>query len=209
MPSETNNRGLPPTSIVRRVSARARNLILKHWERGPDGGFAAMPYDAGDGKKTIAWGHVIRLTDRIIPPIDEACAERLFSADLGDVEVYLSALIPPAAPQCLFDAAGCLAFNVGIGDIDHGLRTKAALRAADPMAFARVAPEWRFSVGQPKAGLVRRRAEEAALTLGRSDEAILAIRRTLDALRSSAVLGLSPAVLLNLAAGRTLAKGAE
>lgn len=193
-----------PASIVRRVSQRARKLILKHWERGPDGGFAAEPYDAGDGRKTIGWGHVIRLQDCIIPPIDEARAQALFDADVGDVEVYISALMPPAAPQRLFDAACCLTFNVGIDHVDHGQRTKAAIRAADPMAFARVCPEWRLSRGQPMAGLVRRRAEEAALALGRSDEAILRIRETLGGFSSAGVLGLSPTALLNLSAGQTI-----
>jgi hypothetical protein len=51
---------------------------------------------------------------------------------------------------------------------------------------------------------VRRRAEEAALALGRSDEAILRIRETLGGFSSVGVLGLSPGALLNLAAGQTV-----
>lgn len=188
----------------RLLSARTTGLILKHWEQGPDGGFAPEPYDDGGRVMTIGWGHAVRMTDRIIPPIDEARAELLLADDLRTVELFLAGLVPRDAPQCVWDALVCLTFNVGVGHLDRAPRTLAAIRSGSPLAIGRAVLQWHFQRGRSLAGLLRRRTEECALALGRDDHAILAIREQLAGLSSSTVIALKPAALLSLAAGRAV-----
>ena len=57
--------------------------LLKTFEKGPKGGFAAWPYVCPAGKQTIGWGHVIRPQDRIRPPLSKDQADALLQADLN------------------------------------------------------------------------------------------------------------------------------
>lgn len=191
-------------SLPRTLAAQPRDLILRHWEQGPGGGYAAQPYDDGGGIMTIGWGHRISISDRIIPPLDAAGAERLLAADIDVAAIWADAHVPADAPPAFFDAVVLLAFNAGIGKLDRAPHTLAAIRSGDTLQFARMVLQWRFQKGRPLAGLIRRRAEEVTHAFGRTPAAVLAVRETLGGLSSSAVIAMKPLHLLSLAAGRTL-----
>ena len=59
--------------------------LLKHYEQGPDGGFAPSIYRCSTGHRTIGWGHRLQPSERFPQPFSEADAERLLAADVARV----------------------------------------------------------------------------------------------------------------------------
>lgn len=126
--------------------------------------FSAEVYRCPAGRLTIGYGHVVLKTDRIAPPITEAFAEQLLTADLSWVEEDLNALAVPLA-QHQFDALASLVFNIGRGAF-AGSTLRRRLLAGDMERAANQFPRWVFANGKVLPGLTRRRAAEAALFRG-------------------------------------------
>jgi lysozyme len=136
--------------------------ILKHYEQGPRGGFAARPYDDGVGVMTIGWGHAI-LKGEHFEEIDEYEAEELLRQDVRRFEAAVNNLGVPIT-QDQFDALLCLAYNIGVGAF-AGSSVARCVRIGDmPKAGAHF-EDW-VKGGSPLKtllGLVRRRKVERRL----------------------------------------------
>ena len=151
-------------------SAAALDL-LKAFEQGPKGGFAAMPYLCPAGKQTIGWGHVLKAGDNIRPPITAEQADDLLRADLArfaqGVDAHTKTV--PLTPS-MFDALVSFAFNVGLTNFsDSTLLAK--LKRNDYVGAASEFLRWN-KARDPNtdklkvfAGLTRRRTAERTLFL--------------------------------------------
>ena len=139
--------------------------LLKEFEQGPDGGFAAKPYRCPAGYLTIGWGHRIRTSDQFQPPISLAEAESLLRKDLRNYAItpgLLGANIP--LTQSMIDALACFMFNVGVGAfLGSTLREK--LIQGDYAGAGDEFKRWNKAAGKALAGLNRRREAERALFL--------------------------------------------
>ena len=145
--------------------------LLKEFEQGPKGGFAAMPYFCPAGKQTIGWGHVIRPSDNIKPPISAEEAERLLRVDLA---VFANGVAEHthAVPltQSMFDALASFAFNVGVANFS-GSTLLSKLKRKDYVGASGEFLRWNKArdpkTGKPKVlpGLSRRREAERRLFL--------------------------------------------
>jgi lysozyme len=98
-------------------------------------------------------------------------ADTLFARDLAEVEMGVNLLLAgKPATQNQFDALVCFAYNVGL-DIDdddkaEGLGDSTLLRkhlAGDYAGAQAAFASWVYNDGKKMNGLIRRRAEEAAL----------------------------------------------
>jgi lysozyme len=89
--------------------------LLKLWEKGPKGSFAKEIYICSGGKKTIGYGHVVKKSDSIAPPIDSIAAEELLILDIKTSENAVNFLVKVELTQNQFDALVCFTFNVGVG----------------------------------------------------------------------------------------------
>lgn len=145
--------------------------LLKEFEQGPTGSFAAMPYLCPAGKKTIGYGHVIRPTDHFRPPLSADQAEALLRADLEFFAQGVADLIRTIPlTQSMFDALCCLAFNIGPSNFSGStLLTK--LKRRDYVGAAAEFLRWN-KARNPKTGkldvlpgLSRRRDAERQLFL--------------------------------------------
>lgn len=161
---------------VLEASHKAHDLIMK-WE-----GFRAQAYpDPGTGGKpwTIGYGST---TDEQGAPIQPGTVwpkARAMSRLMADVAVFERGvqLLVGDAPttQDQFDALVSFAYNVGL-DIDdddkaEGLGDSTLLKkhlAGDFDGAAREFGKWVNAGGRPLPGLVKRRAEEAALYRGQA-----------------------------------------
>lgn len=96
--------------------------LLHHWEQGPHGGPALVPYRCPAGKWTNGWGHV--LPEGWQGTITPAVADQQLEEDLtwacDDVERHVT--VPLSQNQ--FDALVCFTFNIG----KHGFDTSTLLR---------------------------------------------------------------------------------
>lgn len=144
--------------------------LLKEFEQGPHGEFAATVYRCPAGHATVGWGHVIRPNERIETPLSEADANRLLAADLGRFAPAVAAALHVPVTQAMFDALVCFAFNVGLGAL-LGSTLLARLNNGDYAGAADQFRRWTKArdprTGQRKtlAGLVRRREAECDLFL--------------------------------------------
>ena len=119
-------------------------------------------YDDGVGVWTIGWGHV----DGVRPgqTITEKQAEQLLTNDLARFEAAVDRAVGDSADDNQFDAMVLLAFNIGIAAFMRSTVLKAHLRG-DYDSAARAFALWNKAGGRVLRGLVKRRAEEAALYL--------------------------------------------
>ena len=145
--------------------------LLKTFEKGPKGGFAAWPYVCPAGKQTIGWGHVIRPQDRIRPPLSKDQADALLQADLNGFAQGVAEqthLIP--LTQSMFDALCVFAFNVGLSQFS-GSTLLSKLKSRDYYSASEEFRRWNKArdpkTGKPKVlpGLSRRREAERRLFL--------------------------------------------
>lgn len=134
------------------TSQRGINLI-RGFER-----FEANPYRCPAGLLTIGYGHVIRKTDCIVPPLTLLGAEALLRNDLAPIEIYLSGVLP-GIPQNEFDALASLIFNIGLGAFEKSTLFK-LLKAGNKLGAAAQFLLWNKVKGQSLAGLTRRRTAE-------------------------------------------------
>lgn len=149
-------------AVMRRTASPACHELIKRFE-----GFSATPYRCPAGKLTIGFGHVIKMTDRIVPPINQVRAIELLVDDLAPVEIYLTGVLPDI-PQHQFDALASFAYNAGIGALDKSTLLK-RVKAGDVAGAGAEFGKWTKArvngVLTDLPGLVKRRAAEAALFL--------------------------------------------
>ena len=136
--------------------------LLKHWEQGPQGGFAATTYKCPGNKNTIGWGHVIKVTDNITPPITLAQAESLLRSDVEWACEAVNKWVRLELTQNQFDALVCFVFNVGATNFKSSTLL-AVLNQGRldlvPAQFIR----WNKSNGKVIKGLTNRRIAEVLL----------------------------------------------
>ena len=148
--------GLPKGGADRTISERGLSLI-KEFE-----GLRLTAYpDPGSGGEpwTIGYGH----TKGVKPGqrITEAEADAFLREDVARFEAAVNRLAP-ATTQAQFDALVSFAFNVGEGALGGSTLLKKH-NAGDHAGARREFGRWVNAAGRRMAGLVRRRAAEAAL----------------------------------------------
>lgn len=148
---------------MEKLKLGARGLaLLKHWEQGPQGGFAAIPYKCSALKETIGWGHVIKSTDNFNYPISLAVAEALLKKDVACSEEAVNKNVKVPLTQNQFDALVCLVFNIG----EAGFKSSTLLKFLNQGKFDLVPAQftrWNQSNGKVLQGLANRRMSEVLL----------------------------------------------
>jgi lysozyme len=142
--------------MSRQISSAARGR-LKKLE-----GLSLSAYDDGVGVLTIGYGHTgdVKLFDKLT----EAQADQLLMKDLARFESGVANLVSAETDDPQFDAMVLLAFNIGLAAFARSTVLKAHNRG-DYDSAARAFALWNKAGGRVMRGLVRRRAEEAALYL--------------------------------------------
>ncbi len=88
--------------------------LLRQFEGGPQGGFAAVPYRCPAGHLTVGWGHrLLPADEHLIFPLTEAQAHDLLKRDVASIANRLAAKVQVPLTQSMFDALVSLAFNIG------------------------------------------------------------------------------------------------
>ncbi len=143
--------------------------LLKEFERGPNGIFAATPYRCPAGKLTIGWGHVIR-NEGFNKPLTEQQADDLLRGDLSYFSKGIDAYINVPITQSMFDALCCFAFNIGLfallgSTLWKELSEKDYQSAADQFLRWDKATNPKTGKKESLPGLLRRRVAERTLFL--------------------------------------------
>lgn len=149
--------------------------LLKEFEKGPNGDFAAEPYTCPAGKTTVGWGHVVRSDDRFTYPLTEERADGILRRDLERLAEQIQRVIRPSVlrsiKQCQIDALLCFAFNVGFGAFSSSTLL-AKINQGDYLGAADQFPRWN-KARDPKTGTM---IELAGLTSRRKAERDLFLR---------------------------------
>jgi lysozyme len=147
--------GVPRDEPAQQRATSAGLDIIKRFE-----GLRLKAYQDTGKVWTIGYGH----TGAHAKPgnvITEAQADALLVADVAEAEAAVRKLFP-VTTQNQFDALVSFAFNLGEGQVSGStLRTKH--NAKDYAGAANEFARWRFDNKVELAGLVKRRAAEAAL----------------------------------------------
>ena len=146
--------------------------------------FEPKAYLCPAGKWTIGYGHVIRQSEPQLrtKTLTRGEAEQLLRADCHTAEIYLSAVLPDWVRPHHFDALVSFCFNCGIKAFD-GSTLRVKLKAGDRLAAQAEFGKWVFAKGRRLRGLGGRRACEALMFAGCSDNAIETERRRLESLK--------------------------
>lgn len=146
--------------------------------------FEPKAYLCPAGKWTIGYGHVIRQSEPQLraKTLTRGEAEQLLRADCHTAEIYLSAVLPDWVRPHHFDALVSFCFNCGIKAFD-GSTLRVKLKAGDRLAAQAEFGKWVFAKGRRLRGLGVRRACEALMFAGCSDNAIETERRRLESLK--------------------------
>lgn len=135
-------------------------------------GFSATPYVCPAGKRTIGFGHVIRLGERFPSQgISRKEADDLLVTDAAFSAVAVRRYIKVPLEQCQFDALVSFVFNVGAGAFARSTLKSVINRQWHdevPVQMAR----WVFAGGKIQPGLVVRREAEAALYRGEGEPSL-------------------------------------
>jgi lysozyme len=143
--------------VIRRVSPAGRELIKRHeglrLEAYPD------PASGGD-PWTIGYGHThgVKRGDRITAEQ----ADAFLAYDLAWVEEAIAESVKVPISQGQFDGLASLIFNIGAGAFKSSTLLR-RLNAGDHIGAAGQFERWVNAAGKRMPGLVKRRAEEAAL----------------------------------------------
>lgn len=124
----------------------------------PDPGTGGKPWTIGIGATVYPDGRVVKAGDTITAEQ----AEEYLRHDLARFEAAVTKLTGGVATQGQFDALTSLAYNIG----SEALRTSTLLRKhneGDHAGAQKEFPRWNKAGGRVMAGLVKRRAAEAAL----------------------------------------------
>ena len=152
----------PPIMIARTTSDAGVDAIKRRE------GFRGSVYQAGAGKDTIGYGHVITIADRIslrfaVQPISEAKASDVLRDDLSAAESPVLTRVAVPLTQGQFDALVSFAFNVGASAFASSTLLR-KLNAGDYDGAADEFGRWKYiTVNGAKVvsdGLVNRRAQE-------------------------------------------------
>lgn len=133
----------------------ARALIKKHE------GLRLQVYDDGVGFMTIGYGHKLQKGESY-RRIEKAMAEKLFCADIAAAEQHITRAVQVPLNENQFGALVSWVFNLGGG----ALRSSTLLKKLNGGDYPLVPGEmmrWVLAGGRPLAGLIHRRAAEAAL----------------------------------------------
>jgi len=141
-----------------RVSAKLRKFVQ---------GFEALrlsAYDDGTGVWTVGWGHT---GVDVVPgmTITEAQAKKYFNGDMAVAETAVGMNVDVPLSQSQFDALCSFVYNVGSGAFRSSTLLR-KLNAGEHSAVPFEMQRWIHGGGRVMAGLVRRRAEEAAMFTG-------------------------------------------
>lgn len=144
--------------------------LLKSFEQGPDGDFAATPYPCPAGHPTVGWGHRVLPSDHFTFPLTAEQADALLRHDAARIGDFIGRLIQVPVTQSMTDALISLAFNIGNGAL-AGSTLRAQLNAgcyqaaADQFLVWNKAKDPKTGQRRPMPGLQRRRDAERALFL--------------------------------------------
>lgn len=139
--------------------------LIKRFE-----GFRGKAYRCPSGIWTIGYGH----TAMAGPPavaggleISRDEAAKILARDVAQFAAAVAALLKVQLPAHQFSALVSFAFNVGMGNFRASSVLK-AINAGDLAAVPRRLQLWTKAGGRELPGLVRRRAAEAELFLGKA-----------------------------------------
>ena len=137
----------------------ALKLIMKHE------GLRLEAYRCPAGVLTIGYGHTRNVRPGMVITAQEA--RELLAADLGELRRQLDELrrrggnirLTPNREAALLS----LAFNVGFGAFSGSTLWRKVVKNQDDPTIASEFARWKYAGGKVMAGLIKRRAEEAAL----------------------------------------------
>lgn len=115
------------------------------------------------GKRTIGYGHLMKITDE--PQITEQEAENILKKDLEYFETEIMKMVKVPLSQNQFDAIVSFTFNLGVGS----LGSSTLLQKINNKLFLDCPVElvkWSFIGKERSAGLLKRRLIESCLFLG-------------------------------------------
>lgn len=124
--------------------------------------FAATPYKCSANKDTIGWGHVIKPTDNITPPITLAQAEALLISDIEWASDAVNKWVKISLNQNQFDALVCFVFNVGANAFKKSTLLLYLNQGRLDLVPAQMA-RWNKCDGKVLEGLTNRRIAEVLL----------------------------------------------
>lgn len=169
MPVDGPARGRAPgggaDALASRIGRRRCNAaglrIIRAFE-----GFVARPYVCPAGVWTIGYGATRdaggRPVTRETPPLDPEQAAALLARDVGEAEGAVARLLPVPLTDDQYAALVSFTFNLGGGALQRSTLRQRILRGEHGAVPAELA-KWVRGGGRVMAGLVRRRAAEAAL----------------------------------------------
>lgn len=138
--------------------------VIAHFEQGPNGGFAARPYQGKADKPgvwTCGYGHVIKAGEHFDFPLNAAQALALLEADMQDAADIVDSAVRVELTDYQRDALICFAFNMGSPDKWRTLQ--AMLNSGYMLSAAKQLLAYTRSGGKRRSGLNRRRMCEKVL----------------------------------------------
>lgn len=155
--------GSPITSSGSRFCSTGGVNLIKHFER-----FEPREYNAGDGLRTIGYGHVIASGERISQPISLSAAESLLARDIAEKCDSAVNGVKASLNQQQTDALYALIFNIGAGAFNRS-RCKAAIERGDTASAVQEWQGFKYAGGRVLPGLEKRRLIETQLYVGAYD----------------------------------------
>lgn len=126
-------------------------------------GFCTNPYECGDGRRTIGYGHVMHDGDPPYHvPLSAPEADSILRHDIARAVDAVNALVTVPLTQPQFDALVLFTYNVGT----HAFEESTALRTLNDRLYDHVPNEilrWHFVHGRSSPGLYKRRLAEVVL----------------------------------------------
>jgi len=144
-------------------ASEAAYSLIKKWE-----GLKLKAYICPSGKWTIGWGHTRGVFEgmEITPQIAEAFLKQDVEMVVKQLNQSLSSV---SLRQCQFDALVCFVFNIGITKFNTSTLRRLMLKDPESPQVGAELNKWVYGLS-PKTrkmeklpGLIKRRAEEAAL----------------------------------------------
>lgn len=144
-------------------ASEAAYSLIKKWE-----GLKLKAYLCPSGKWTIGWGHTRGVFEgmEITPQIAEAFLKQDVEMVVKQLNQSLSRV---SLRQCQFDALVCFVFNIGITKFNTSTLRRLMLKDPESPQVGAELNKWVYGLS-PKTrkmeklpGLIKRRAEEAAL----------------------------------------------